>query len=369
MMEFVVSLLSYVQAVPKAELHVHLEGAIQPETLLTLARRNGVQLPSNTIDGIRNWIAYRDFDHFIELFRTACRCLRTADDFELAAYELGADLARQGVRYAEVTFSESVHHHLNGVPQSAYFDGLARGRARALADFGVELAWIFNIVRQWKDGSQVAPLAEHTTSVTIEAMEIGAVALGLAGAEAGAPPEPFAPYFDRARASGLHSAPHAGEHGGPDSVWGAIRALGAERIGHGVRAIEDPSLVAYLAQTHLPLDVCPLSNVRLGVAPSLAAHPLPRLLAAGVTLTMNSDDPSLFNTSLSDDYATLVEPFALSVEQIDEIVLNGFRSAFLPPDRKAAYVADAQATLAALKAEHLTSDSAACMLNLDPDLR
>ncbi len=360
--------MSYVQAAPKAELHVHLEGAIQPETLLTLARRNGVELPTNTIDGIRNWIAYRDFDHFIELFRTACRCLRTGDDFELAAYELGSDLARQGVRYAEVTFSASVHHHLNNVPQAAYFDGLARGRARALADFGIELAWIFNIVRQWKDGSQVVPLADHTTTISIEGKEIGVVALGLAGAEAGAPPEPFAPWFERARAAGLHSAPHAGEHGGADSVWGAIRALGAERIGHGVRAIEDPALVAYLAAHQIPLDVCPLSNVRLGVAPSLAAHPLPQLLAAGVTLTLNSDDPSLFNTSLSDDYATLIEPFNLSVAQIDEILLNGFRSAFLPADRKAALVADVQRQLAALKLEHLGPQSSPWKMALDPQL-
>ena len=348
------SLLSYVQAAPKAELHVHLEGAIQPETLLTLAQRNGIELPSNTIEGIRSWITYRDFDHFIELFRAACRCLRTADDYELAAYELASNLARQGVRYAEVTFSVSVHHVM-GVPQQAYFDGLARGRARACADFGVELAWIFNIVRQWKDGRQVVPLADHTLAMSIEGKEIGVVALGLAGAEDGAPPEPFEPWFDRARAAGLRSAPHAGEHAGPASVWGAVRALGAERIGHGVRAAEDPALVEHLARTGIPLDVCPLSNVRLGVAESLERHPLPRLLDAGVVMTVSSDDPSLFNTSLSDDYAALVDPMGLSVEQLDQLLLNGFRSAFLPPDRSAALLADAERQLAALKLTHLSA--------------
>ena len=348
------SLLSYVQAAPKAELHVHLEGAIQPETLLTLARRNGITLPANTIEGVRSWIAYRDFDHFIQLFRAACRCLRTAADFELAAYDLGADLARQGVRYAEVTFSASIHH-IFGTSQEAYFDGLARGRDRVRADFGVELTWIFNIVRQWQDGRDVALLADHTTEVAIEGKEIGVVALGLAGAEDGAPPEPFAPWFERAHAAGLHSAPHAGEHAGAASVWGAVRALGAERIGHGVRAAEDPALVAYLAQHRVPLDVCPLSNVRLGVAESLERHPLPSLLDAGVIVTVNSDDPSLFNTSLSDDYATLVEPFEFSVEQIDEIVLNGFRSSFLPPDRKQALLAQVQGELAALKQQHLNA--------------
>jgi aminodeoxyfutalosine deaminase len=347
-----VSLLSYVQAAPKAELHVHLEGAIQPETLLTLAQRNGIELPANTIEGVRSWVAYRDFDHFIELFRAACRCLRTAEDYELVAYDLGADLARQGVRYAEVTFSASVHHRF-GVPQAAYFDGLTRGRERARTDFGIELVWIFNIVRTWQDGDAVAPLADHTTEVSIDGKEIGVVALGLAGAEAGAPAEPFAPWFERARAAGLHSAPHAGEHAGAESIWGAIRALGAERIGHGVRAVEDPALVAYLARQRIPLDVCPLSNVRLGVAPSLERHPLPDLLEAGVVVTVNSDDPSLFNTSLSDDYATLVEPFRLSVAQIDEIVLNGFRSTFLPPARKQALLVEVQQTLTALKEQHL----------------
>ncbi|MCC7367287.1 MAG: adenosine deaminase [Chloroflexi bacterium] len=348
------SLSSYVQAAPKAELHVHLEGAVQPETLLTLAQRNGVQLPANTVEEMRHWIQFRDFDHFIDVFRAACRCMRTAADYELVTVELGANLARQGVLYAEVTFSESVHHMM-GVPRREYFDGLARGRARALAEHGIELAWIFNIVRQWKDGNQVVPLADETLAASIEGREIGVVALGLAGAEAGAPPEPFAPWFDKARAAGLHSAPHAGEHDGPSSVWGALRALGAERIGHGVRAIEDPSLVSHLATTGTPLDVCPLSNVRLGVAASLERHPLPTLLKAGVVLTVNSDDPSLFNTSLSDDYAALIEPMGLGVEQIDELILNGFRSTFVPEPRKAAMVAAAQQELAALKAAHLRS--------------
>ena len=346
------SLLSYVQAVPKAELHVHLEGAIQPETLLTLAQRNGIELPANTIDGIRSWIAYRDFDHFIELFRAACRCLRTADDYELAAYDLGADLARQGVRYAEVTFSESVHHR-NGVPQSAYFDGLQRGRQRALADFGVELTWIFNIVRQWKDGAPLVELADQTTAVSIEGQEIGVVALGLAGAEAALPQSRSRPGSTgrwrpgctaRRTPASTPGRRASGERSGRSTPSGSGTASGP---------IEDPSLVAYLAEHRIPLDVCPLSNVRLGVAPSLEQHPLPRLLAAGVTLTLNSDDPSLFNTSLSEDYATLVEPFGLSVAQIDEIVLNGFRSSFLPTDRKQALVSEVEQKLAALKREHL----------------
>lgn len=349
------SRLTYAQAVPKAELHVHLEGAIRPETLLVLAQRNGVALPAQTVEEARNWIQFRDFMHFLQVFRAACSCLCTTEDFEQAVYELGAELASQNVRYAEVTFTEATHFN-RGIAEHVYLDGLARGRSRVKAELGVELGWIFNIVRYWEDASLIDPLAEHTTKVAIEGQDIGVVALGLAGAEAYAGPEHYTRWFDEALAAGLHSAPHAGEHGGPESVWGAVRALRAERLGHGVRSVEDPALVTHLAERRIPLDVCPISNVRLGVAESLETHPLPRLLEAGVIVTVNSDDPAIFNTTLTDDYTTLVEPFGLSVAQIDEISLNGFRSSFLPPDRKIALEAEVRRELTELKRVHLSAD-------------
>jgi aminodeoxyfutalosine deaminase len=349
------SLHRYLRAAPKAELHVHLEGSIQPATLLMLARRNGVALPAGDVEGLRRWFAFRDFHHFIEVYVAITRCLKTRDDYELVAYEHGAEMARQHVRYAEVTFSPSTHAAL-GVPFDIAFAGLTQGRARARADFGVEINWVFDIVRNLADPAQRDHYADYTTRVAIEGMADGVVALGLGGLETGYPPEQFARWFALARAAGLHSDPHAGELGGPESVWGAIHALGAERIGHGVRAIEDPALLAYLAEHQLALEVNPTSNLRLGVYPDLAAHPLRRLREAGVIVTVNSDDPPLFNTTLNDEVALLAGAFDGDAATASEILLDGVRHSFLPSERKQTLEAAFRAEMAALQAQHLTSE-------------
>ncbi len=351
------SVVSYLRAAPKVELHVHLEGAIQPPTLLELARRNHIPLPADTIDGVRRWFTYRDFPHFAEIYLTITRCLKTVDDYELIAHEFGATMARQNVRYAEVTFSPGTHRGL-GIPHDVSFGGLTRGRERARADFGVEIAWVFDIVRHVPLDADGRALADYVTDAAIAGQADGVVALGLGGIEPGHPPEPFAPWFERARAAGLHSAPHAGETAGPASVWGALHALEAERIGHGVRANEDPALVEYLAERGIPLEVCPTSNVRIGVYPDLAAHPLPRLHAAGVIVTINSDDPPLFNTTLNDEVVLLGNPFGLGVPAIDEILLNGVRHSFLAPERKREMAAAFRAEWATLKSVHLGGDDA-----------
>jgi len=349
------SLDTYLRAAPKAELHVHLEGSIQPATLLMLAERNHVPLPATTEAGLRDWFRYRDFDHFIETYVLCTQCLRTMEDYALVVYEFGAELARQHCRYAEVTFSPSTNW-VFGVPQETWFPGLTAGRARVLADFGVTINWVFNIVRSWTDETRTVPTADYTTRVAIEGMADGVVALGLGGSEVGRPPEPFAPWFDRARAAGLHSDPHAGETVGPASIWGALRALGAERIGHGVRAVEDPALVAYLAAHRIPLEISPTSNIRLGIYPGLAAHPLRRLHDAGIVVTVNSDDPPLFNTTLNDEVALLADPFGFAVEAIDAMLLNGVRHSFLPPGWRRAMEADFVAELTALKTVHLAGE-------------
>src|SRR5579859_697341 len=326
----------YLDAVPKAELHVHLEGSIQPTTLLTLAQRNGVALPVTTLTELREWFTFRDFNHFIDIYFKISSCLKTAEDYELIAYEFGAMMAQQQVRYAEVTFSPSTHYFALGLPQEVYFAGLEQGRKRARADFGVEMRWIFDIVRNIEDEARSHLLADYVTSVAIEGKEHGVVALGLGGAEVGYPPERFTRQFERARGAGLHSVPHAGETVGPASIWGAVRELGAERIGHGVRAIEDPSLVSYLADHTIPLEICPTSNVRLGIYKNFAEHPLSRLHAAGVPVTVNSDNPPLFNTTLTQEVNLLVDAFGLDLEKINEILLNGVRFSFLPAQEKQA---------------------------------
>jgi aminodeoxyfutalosine deaminase len=342
---------SYVCAAPKAELHTHLEGSIPPRTLLSLAARNGVPLHADGEDGLRRWFTYRSFAHFIEVFAAVTTCLRTEQDYELIAYEYGAEMARQHCRYAEVTFTPSIHHE-RGVPFDVYFAGLTRGRRRAWDDFDVEMNWVFDIKRGATGDGRCRQLAEYTVATAIEGRSDGVVALGLGGMEAKRPPEFFSPYFDRARAAGLHSAPHAGETVGPASIWGALRSLGAERLEHGVRAVEDPALVAYLAAQRIALDLCPTSNVRLGVYRDYTAHPLPLLHAAGCVVTVNADDPTLFGTTLNHEVSLLGERFGLSLRALDEVLLNAVRCSFLPTPRRRALEAEFSEEMAALRILH-----------------
>ncbi|MFN8516518.1 MAG: adenosine deaminase [Chloroflexia bacterium] len=338
----------FIRAMPKVELHVHLEGAIAPETLLTLARRNGVDLPVTDEAGMREWFAFRDFAHFVDIYVAITRCLKRVEDYELIAYEFGASMARQNIRYAEVTFSPSTHRLL-GVPQEVWWRGLLAGRQRALDEFGVRFNWVFDIVRFPIELVDRHDRADYTTAVAIECMNDGVVGIGLGGTEAGAPPEPFAPWFDRARAAGLRSVPHAGETVGPESIWGSLRALGAERIGHGVRCIEDPALVAELRERQIPLEVSPTSNVCLGVAPSLAGHQLPQLLAEGLYVTLNSDDPPMFNTTLTDEYLRCAATFGWGTDEIGALALNSVRAALLPDAERAAMERAFRAEFAALR--------------------
>ena len=336
----------YVAAAPKAELHVHLQGAIRPVTLLDLARRHRVALPAEDLDGLRAWFQFRDFGHFVEVYAVLRSCLVESADFELVTYELGCELADQHVRYAEVTFTPGPEVYRG--PRETFFDGLSRGRELVRQDLGVELRWIFDIPRRTVGLYPDLPLADFITDSAINGRNDGVVALGLAGTEKGYPPEPFERWFDRARAAGLHSAPHAGETAGPPSIWGAIKALGAERLGHGVRAVEDADLVAYLVQQQIALEVCPTSIIRLGVYPSLDVHPLPRLHTAGVRVTINTDTPAIFGTTLNSEAALLETAFNLSRQAVDDILLNGFQASFLPPEEREALVGWVRGELARL---------------------
>ncbi|HLY25404.1 MAG TPA: adenosine deaminase [Aggregatilineales bacterium] len=351
------SLASYLEAAPKAELHVHLEGSILPNILLALAKRNGVLLPTETEVGLREWFHFSDFLHFIEVYIAITRCLRDEEDYEYIAYEFGKEMARQNIRYAEVTFSPSTHHRL-GIPFDIYFTGLCRGRDKARAEFGVDFNFVFDIVRNYDDASLCHELADYTTSVAIDGKDYGVIALGLGGLEAGYPAQPFAGYFKRALAAGLHSTPHSGETDGPQSIWASLGELQAERLGHGVRAIEDPELVRHLAHNKIPLEINPTSNICLRVYPSYAEHPFRRLYEAGVIVTVNSDDPPLFNTTLNQEVALLADTFHLDVDAIDEILLNGVRHSFLSAERKKSLETSFRSDLARLKKVHLNGNEA-----------
>ena len=346
------SLHAFAAALPKVELHVHLEGSILPETLLVLAQRHGMSLPAGDVPGLRAWYQFTSFRHFLEVYLTISSLLRTPDDFALIVHDFGREMARQHILYAEVTFTPFTHLWQDkGLQAEDLIAGLETGRSRAAAEFGVDMAWVLDIPRNlsFKDGVYTGYASDPTVDMALAWRDQGVVALGLGGNEVGAPPEPFAHAFDRARAGGLHSLPHAGETVGPESVWGALRSLGAERIGHGVRSIEDPSLVAYLVEHQTPLEINPTSNLRLGVYPDYQAHPLRRLWEAGAYVTVNSDDPPLFNTTLNDEYTVLIDHFGFDAADLERITLNALRASCLPAERKTALEAEFLAEFARLR--------------------
>jgi aminodeoxyfutalosine deaminase len=311
---------------PKAELHVHLFGSIPPDVLQELARRHRVTLPPPLAEGIRAGFLYRDFAHFSELLVAQRPLVTDVEDVELLTDGFAAELARQHVRYAEVMVTP-MGLERRGLAFPAWMDAMNRARARARADLGLELRWIVDVNRGVPEPER-AYWADQALEVAIAGRGAGVVAFGLSGSEAGNPPEPFAPWFERARAAGLHSVPHAGELAGPESVWGAVRALHAERIAHGVRAVGDATLVAHLAEHRIALDVCPSSNVSLRVCPSLAGHPLRRLHESGVPVTVNSDCPTMFGATLNDEVDALSVPLGLDAGAVSEIIANGFRYGF-----------------------------------------
>ena len=325
-------LRQFIQRMPKVELHVHLEGTIQPGTLLELARRHDVDLPANDAQGISEWYRYRDFPHFIEIWLVINSCLRDGADFARITRELGENAAAQHTHYLQVSFVPSTHLRFQGVPYDEVWDGIREGATRAEKTFGVHMEFVPDFPRNLRTGDDGS--VEATTEWAIAHQEEGIVALGLGGYEVGNPPELFSEIFTYAKAKGLRSWPHAGETEGPASIWGAVNALGADRIAHGIRAVEDPALVAYLAEHQIGCDVCPTSNVRLGVYRSMADHPIRRLIDAGVPVTINSDDPPMFNTSLTDEFHALAGVHEFTASELSNLVRTGVDVSFLGDGEK-----------------------------------
>ncbi|MFQ5746514.1 MAG: adenosine deaminase [Gemmatimonadota bacterium] len=314
---------------PKVELHVHLEGSIRPATLLELAARNRVALPAEDEEGIRAWYSFRDFDHFIEIYLAVSRCIRTPADLELITRRFLEGQASQRVLYSEVTLTAYTHHRNSGMEFADQLAAINRARAWASAELGVEMRLTLDYPRQLD-----ARGFESVVDWAIEGRHDGVAAIGLGGPEVGHPPDAFAQGFARARAAGIPSAPHAGETEGPPSIWGALRSLAADRLGHGVRCLEDPGLVDELRARRIPLEVCPTSNVRLGVVPSLADHPLPRLRAEGLVVTVNSDDPPMFGTTLTREYERTASAFGWDARDLRALVRAAAAAAFLPDEER-----------------------------------
>ena len=338
------SVARYIAALPKAELHLHFEGSIEPETLLALAERNRIPLPWRTPEAIASLYRFENFDTFKRALLLGVHCLRTADDFAFVAYRLAAALSRQNVCYAEVFWTPQFYFRL-GPSSDDLLDALNAGRARAKAEFGLDLRWIPDIVR-----SVPAPAMRVASWAASErARQSGVVALGLGGPEEGHPPDGFAKLFAWARERGLPANPHAGEGTGAHGVRSALDALKPTRIGHGVGAAEDPSLLAELAAARLPLEVCVSSNVRLGLYRDTVSHPLRRLIAAGCVVTLNTDDPPLFHTSLNEEYRRAVVECGLTLAELDQVALNAAHASYLPEDEKKSLVALMETEQARLK--------------------
>ncbi|MEM9458820.1 MAG: adenosine deaminase [Myxococcota bacterium] len=327
-------LRAFIRALPKAELHLHLEGSVTPAMARRLARRRGVVLPGVDLDDeaadLREAFPFVDFAGFLRLYLAIASCLHEAEDFGAIVEDLGARLAAQGVGYAEVTFTPALHRQ-RGIENVLMLEGLAVGRQRVLQHHDVLLRWVFDIVRIFPE--QAEPTLDF--ALAMQAHDPGSVVgLGLAGPE-DRPHEvaPLREVFARARAHGLHSLPHAGELAGPERIWEAVRELSAERIGHGVRCLDDPTLIAHLRTEQIALEVCPSSNVCLGVVPSLAEHPLPRLLDAGLRVSIGSDDPPLFGTDLVSEYERVAATFGWGAGRLRELAAASIDHSFMPAER------------------------------------
>lgn len=306
-------LAAFIRQVPKVELHVHLEGSIPPATLLQLAQRNAVSLPVSTVEQVERWYQFTDFPHFAQVYGTASKCVRSAQDIELLARDFAAGQAAQQIVYTEFTFTALTHHRNYAISFDDQVAALDRARLWAERELDISFGVILDIPRDSaspQQGELLARwLADNWGGDTL-------VAIGLGGYEVGFPPQMFQTAFDITARAGVPAVIHAGETAGPDSIWGALRSLHTVRIGHGVRCLEDPALVAHIRSQQIPLEVCPSSNVCLGVVPTLAQHPLPQLIEQGLSVTINSDDPPMFGTSCTDEYLRVTRTFGYNHEHV-----------------------------------------------------
>lgn len=335
---------SFIQSLPKAELHLHLEGSIEPLTLAELSRRHNTPLPTEnsrydtagsgdllTEESARELYSYKDFNGFLMAFKSVTERLRTPEDYELAAYRLMQKLRQQNVAHAEVYVSVGVIRW-RGQDFMPIFEGMERGRERGLRDFGVSLLWIFDAVRQF--GAE--PAAE-VFSLAAELRDRNVVGVGIGGDERRGPAEWFQDLYKKAADQGLRLTAHAGETEGPESVWGALN-IGAERIGHGLSVIRDPELEEVLARKQIPVEVCVSSNLRTGICAKVEEHPLRAFFDGGLMVTLNTDDPAMFQTSLCREYEIAADEFSFTNDQLRELARNSFEASFLPVEKKLRYL-------------------------------
>ena len=316
-----------IRALPKVEQHIHIVGSTRPETLLWLMEQGGIESPHRTVEDVRRFFRYRDFPHFISIYSTVVDCITDEGQFERITYEMLEGDARCNVRYVEASFS-APDHVLKGLDYGRTLDAINRAIRRARSDFGIECNVRVDLVRNY--GSE----AGMGVFDWIEEKGDNVVSIDIGGSEEAFPPKPYAPVYRRAREMGLHLAAHAGEVAGPESIWNAVRHLGVERIGHGVAARVDPKLMKHLREHGITIEACPISNVKTGVVPSLRAHPIRAFFNRGLTVTVNSDDPSMFGTDMNNEYLQLHRELGFTIPELFRLSLNAVDSSFLPEERR-----------------------------------
>jgi aminodeoxyfutalosine deaminase len=337
------SIEAFVAELPKVELHVHLVGSAPVETVLELARRHPDRGVPRTAEELRRFYEFRDFPHFIDVYEAVTGLLAGPEDIADLVRGIAKDLGRQHVRYVELQVAPYPFRRA-GLPDATVTEALDIGARDALASYGVRIGYIFDFPGHTA-GEDAVPALTHALEHPPEAL----IGFGIGGIEAGRAPyrDVIRDVFAAAAAAGLHCVPHAGETTGAETVWEAIDFLHAERIGHGIRSMDDPRLVAYLAERQLPVDVSPTSNVRTRCVPSLAAHPLPSMLDAGLFVTLNSDDPPMFGTTLSNEYLVAGRELGMGAAALAGLAANGVRASFLDDASKDALLKEIAAVLAA----------------------
>jgi adenosine deaminase len=324
-----------VMRLPKAELHLHIEGTLEPDLMFDLARRNGVALPYPDVESVRRSYVFSDLQSFLDIYYQACAVLVEEEDFFDLTTAYFRRAHEQGVRHAEIFFDPQTHTQ-RGVAIGTVLGGITRGRQLAREELGITSELILCFLRDLPEAA-----AHETLDLALPYREQFS-GVGLDSAEVGNPPEKFARVFARARAEGLHAVAHAGEEGPPDYIWQALDLLEVERIDHGDGCLEDARLVERLVAEQVPLTVCPLSNVRLRVYDTLADHPLRRLLEAGLVATANSDDPAYFGGYVGDNYAAAQAALQLSDEQIVQLARNSFEASFIDDAARAHHLSEVQ---------------------------
>jgi adenosine deaminase len=318
--------MDWFDRVPKVELHLHLEGAIPHNALWELIGKYGGDPSVPDRAALKRKFTYQDFPQFIETWIWKNQFLREYEDFTFFAEAVARDLAGQNIRYVEAFFAPSIFTAPGGLEIQKLTEAIRLGLSRVPQ---IDVMLVADLVRDY--GPEKASV---TLAAVNEVKDLGVVGVGIGGSEQTYPPEPFQTVYEEARRFGFHTSAHAGEAAGAESIWGALRCLKIERVGHGTRAGEDKRLLEYLVERAIPLEVCPLSNVRTGVVASIDAHPVRRFFEQGLIITINTDDPKMFGNSLAEEYRLLIDRLGFSQDDIRTCILQGIRAAWLPSEKQ-----------------------------------